>query len=122
VRKELPEYAQVLVSSTHNHEGPDTLGLWGATPFSSGIDLDYMKALEAGIIKAIKQAEAELQPVSARIGVAKAPELLHDSRLPLCLHDDLVVIEFTSIETNKRHGVLVQWNCHPETLDSKNTQ
>ncbi len=122
VRKELADYTYVLVSSTHNHEGPDTLGLWGATPFSSGIEPAYLKALEAGIVKAIKQAESELQPVSARIGAIKAPELLHDSRLPVCLHDDLVVIEFTRVESSKRHGVLVQWNCHPETLDSKNTQ
>jgi hypothetical protein len=122
VRKELPEFSYVLVSSTHNHEGPDTLGLWGATPFTSGLDPDYMKALEAGIVKAIKQAEAALQVVSVRIGAVKAPDLLHDSRLPICLHDDLVVIEFTTVDAKKRHGVLVQWNCHPETLESKNTQ
>src|SRR5437762_849861 len=36
VRQQLPGFAYVLVSSTHNHEGPDTLGLWGATFASSG--------------------------------------------------------------------------------------
>src|SRR6185503_8684692 len=29
IRRELPGFSYVLVSSTHNHEGPDTLGLWG---------------------------------------------------------------------------------------------
>ena len=29
---------EVLIASTHNHEGPDTLGLWGKTAFSSGVD------------------------------------------------------------------------------------
>jgi hypothetical protein len=122
VRKELPEFSYVLVSSTHNHEGPDTLGLWGASPFSSGIDPEYMKQLTAGIVKAVKLADANSQPVTVKIGEIKAPELLHDSRLPICLHDDLVVIEFTLAETKKAHGVLVQWNCHPEALGSKNTQ
>ncbi|MCE9531067.1 MAG: hypothetical protein K8T89_08070 [Planctomycetes bacterium] len=122
VRKEFPDFAYVLVSSTHNHEGPDTLGLWGSNPFVSGVDFAYMKKLEAGVGKAIKDAEAALKPVTARIGTIKAPQLLHDNRLPNCLHDDLVVIEFTRIDTKKRQGVLVQWNCHPETLDSKNTQ
>src|SRR5947209_8532433 len=28
VRARLPGFTHVLVSSTHNHEGPDTLGLW----------------------------------------------------------------------------------------------
>src|SRR5437870_11317855 len=41
VRKELPDFAHVLVSSTHNHEGPDTLGLWGATALVSGVDPEY---------------------------------------------------------------------------------
>src|SRR5687768_12993753 len=43
VRKQLPGFKYVLVSSTHNHEGPDTLGLWGKSPFQSGIDPVYLK-------------------------------------------------------------------------------
>ena len=38
VRKQLTGFTYVLVSSTHNHEGPDTLGLWGPKPFTSGVD------------------------------------------------------------------------------------
>ena len=121
IRKDLPEFAYVLVSSTHNHEGPDTLGIWGSSPFTSGLDAVYMTNLQAGIVKAVKDAEANLKPVSVKIGSVKAPDLLNDNRLPIVLHDDLVTIEFTNAETKKRHGVLVQWNCHPETLDSKNT-
>jgi hypothetical protein len=121
-RKELPDFNYVLVSSTHNHEGPDTLGLWGSSPFKSGIDSDYMKMLEANILKAVKDAEAALKPVTVKIGSVDCPDLLHDSRLPIVKHGDLVTIEFTNTETKKRHGVLVQWNCHPELLGSKNTQ
>src|SRR4051794_17806326 len=36
VREELQGFMYVLVSSTHNHEGPDTLGLWGPNLFQSG--------------------------------------------------------------------------------------
>src|SRR5688572_14665844 len=43
VRKQIPGFDYVLVSSTHNHEGPDTMGLWGPNFFISGIDPDYMK-------------------------------------------------------------------------------
>src|SRR5689334_22027898 len=28
IRQRLPGFAYVLVCSTHNHEGPDTMGLW----------------------------------------------------------------------------------------------
>jgi hypothetical protein len=119
VRKQLPEFKYVVVSSTHNHEGPDTLGLWGPNPFTSGIDPEYLKRVEDGCAQAVRLAEKVLQPAAAEIGTANAPELLHDGRLPIVLHDELVVLRFTS--NGKPIGLLVQWNCHPETLDDKNT-
>jgi hypothetical protein len=122
VRKELSGFDYVLVSSTHNHEGPDTLGLWGPTPFKSGVDPDYLKQVEAGIVKAVKDADAARQPAIAHIGTANAPELLHDGREPYVKHDELVGIRFSNPNGKKPIGVLVQWNCHPETLDSKNNQ
>jgi hypothetical protein len=82
VRKELKGFRYVLVSSTHNHEGPDTLGLWGATTFQSGVDPDYMKTVEKQIVKAVTAADAARKPVAAVHGTATAPELLHDGREP----------------------------------------
>jgi hypothetical protein len=38
------------------------------------------------------------------------------------LHDELVAIRFEEPKTGKPVGVLVQWNNHPEVLDSKNTE
>ena len=121
VRKQLPGFTYVLVSSTHNHEGPDTMGLWGPNLFVSGIDSDYLKQLEAGIVAAIKQADKNQQPVRADIGTAKAPELLHDGREPYVKHDELVALRFFDSQS-KTTGIVVQWNCHPETLSSKNTE
>jgi hypothetical protein len=121
VRGQLPGFAYVLVSSTHNHEGPDTLGLWGANFFQSGIDPDYLKRVEAGIVQAVRQADASAQAAQARLGTARAPELLHDGREPYVKHDELVALRFVG-KDGKNVGVLVQWNCHPETLDSKNTE
>jgi hypothetical protein len=121
VRKELPGFTYVLVSSTHNHEGPDTLGLWGANMFVSGVDPDYLKKVEAGIVAAVRQADKALREVKARIGTARAPELLHDGREPYIKHDELVALQFLD-KDGKTAGVVVQWNCHPETLESKNTE
>ena len=36
-------------------------------------------------------------------------------------HDELVAIRFEGTD-GKPVGVLVQWNCHPETMASKNTE
>jgi hypothetical protein len=122
VRKQLKGFDHVVVSSTHNHEGPDTLGLWGSTAVTSGVDPEYMAKLEAGIVKAIETADAALRPVTAQIGAKKAPELLHDGREPIVKHDELVALLFTDPATKKPAGAIVQWNCHPETLADKNTR
>jgi hypothetical protein len=121
VRARLPGFAYVLVSSTHNHEGPDTLGLWGPTHLQSGVDRDYLAHVEKQIVKAVKDADSARRPVTARIGSARAPELLHDSREPIVKHDELVALAFKDATTGKDAGLVVQWNCHPETLDRTNT-
>jgi hypothetical protein len=121
VRRLLPGFAYVLVSSTHNHEGPDTLGLWGPNFAISGVDPDYLKRVEDGIVAAVRQADKELQAVRPHIGTAKAPELLHDGREPYVKHDEIVALEFRD-DAGKPRGIIVQWNCHPETLDSRNTE
>jgi hypothetical protein len=122
VRKQLPGFTYVLVSSTHNHEGPDTIGLWGPNPFTSGVDPAYMKHVEEQIVKAVQGADKAAKPVKTRLGTAKAPELLHDGREPYVKHDELVALQFLDPATDKPCGLLVQWNCHPETLSSKNTE
>jgi hypothetical protein len=118
VRKELSGFDYVLVSSTHNHHGPDTMGLWGPSPFVSGIDPDYLRHVESQIVRSIRDAEKSLRPATAHAAAVKAPELLHDSRPPMVLHDDLVVVAFRDA-ADKPAGIVVQWNCHPETIDSK---
>jgi len=139
VRRRLPGFDYVLVSSTHNHEGPDTMGLWGPTPFQSGVDAEYLKTIDERIVEAVKAADAASRPVRARLGTARAPQLLHDAREPIVKHDELVALEFRPADApltlpspppggegrvrgDKVQGLVVQWNCHPETLDSKNTQ
>jgi len=124
IRKELTGFDYVMVSSTHNHEGPDTLGLWGSNPFKSGVDAEYMKLVVAGVVKAAKDADKAQLPATAHIGTAAGPELLNDNRKPEVKHDTLVAIRFDPIgkKDKKPLGVLVQWNVHPELLGSKNTE
>ena len=122
VRQQLPGFHYVLVSSTHNHEGPDTLGLWGPNPFKSGVDPQYMKLVRERIVGAVRDAVKSARTVSARLGTATAPELLHDGREPYVKHDEIVAIRFDDVKTKQCAGVVVQWNCHPETLSSKNTR
>jgi hypothetical protein len=122
VREKVTGFKYVLVSATHNHEGPDTLGLWGPSPVQSGTDPEYLKKVEAGCVEAVKLADKARKPATARIGSARDAELLHDNRKPIVKHDELVVLQFLEPKTDKPLGVLVQWNNHPESLASKNTE
>jgi hypothetical protein len=121
VRKALPGFDYVLVSSTHNHEGPDTLGLWGPKRLESGVDPDYLALVEKKIVESVKSADKNRKAVTARIGSVAEPDLVHDSRLPIVKHDELVALHFRDARTKKNAGLIVQWNCHPETFGSKNT-
>ena len=121
LRKRLPDFSYILMSCTHNHEGPDTIGLWGPSPFKSGVDKDYIRHIEDSAVAAIELARKNLKPATAKIGVASDGSLLDDSREPYVKHDEIVVIEFSGAD-KKPSGLLVQWNCHPETLASENTR
>jgi hypothetical protein len=121
MRKQLPEFTYVLVTSTHNHEGPDTLGLWGPTALQTGVDPEYLDLLEKQVVKAVRAADAARKPVTARLGTARAPDLLHDGREPYVKHDELTALAFHDRDDHLC-GLVVQWNCHPETLGSKNTE
>ncbi|MFT3880152.1 MAG: hypothetical protein QM703_10890 [Gemmatales bacterium] len=121
IRAGLPGYTGVIVSSTHNHEGPDTLGLWGESPLKNGINRDYLKRVENEAIAAVKEADSKLSTVTARFGKANAPKLLYDSREPYILHDELYVLKFDDA-AGKPKGILMNWHCHPETLADKNTK
>lgn len=121
VRAALPGFAHVVVSSTHNHEGPDTMGLWGPNPFKNGINPTYLKRVEEQAIAAVQSAEKNLANATAKFGSQKAPQLLIDKREPYILHDDLYVIKFEKPD-GKPLGILVNWHCHPETLADKNTK
>jgi hypothetical protein len=122
IRKHFPDFTYVLVSSTHNHEGPDTVGLWGPDRGTSGVDANYITHLEAAIVKAVQDADKATKSVTARIGTATDPKLLHDGREPYIKHDELVALKFTEEGGDRPVGIVVQWNCHPETLDNKNTE
>lgn len=120
IRSRLPKFDHVQVTCTHNHEGPDTLGLWGPNFFTSGLDADYQARVVDTVVRTLEKAAADLHPVQARIGTIALPDLLHDGRLPQIKHDELVALVFRDA-AGKERGIVVQWNCHPETLDSRNT-
>ena len=122
VRGRLEGFDHVLIASTHNHEGPDTIGLWGPDPRSSGVDRAYLRWVEGVVVEAVHRAESGLAPARADYGSAADPGLLRDGRLPVVKDDTLRVLRFASTDDGRSLGLVVQWSCHPETLGSRNAE
>lgn len=115
---------ELIVAANHGHEGPDTLGLWGARMGVSGIVAAYNQFV---IEQTADAALAALRGMKgARLHVAKSntPELrqlIHDSRPPVVNDAELLVMRFTT-RRHKPISTFVNWANHPEALGSKNTQ
>lgn len=121
IRARLSDFAYVMVASTHNHEGPDVIGLWGPSPLATGVDRKYLDLVVERVARLVKETEASCEPAAAAYGTAEDESLLGDSRLPTAFDGVLRCLRFVRPADKRPLGILVQWNCHPESLGSRNT-
>jgi len=121
IRAKVPG-AQVVVAALHDHEGPDTMGLWGPNQGRTGVNEAYMQLLIDQIVEAALEAVGSLRPARVHLASVHTPELdtfIHDSRPP-DVHDSTVVALQAVDFTGKPIGTLLNWANHPETLGSRN--
>lgn len=124
--KDKADIDYILISSTHGHEGPDTMGLWGrhesGVPAESGIQPKYIEFVRKQIAESILEAYKKLKPAkmyAARIQTG-AKGFVRDSRDPVVIDDTLNVLQFVPIGQDKPIATLVNWGNHPETLSDTN--
>jgi hypothetical protein len=124
-RKMLPEewgLAYILIASTHTHEGPDLIGMWGKSPLKSGVNSDYKKFVKQQIVQSVGMAVNNLVPARLEISedLTGAVPQVKDTRKPEVFDSGLRFIKAVSIENGSTLGSLLSWGNHPETLWSKN--
>jgi hypothetical protein len=112
--------ATLVVASTHVHEGPDTMGLWGPGRFTSGVDRAYLDGVLQAIADVAAEALARLEPARFVIASARTPGLVEDGRLPRVIDDRIVVLQALGA-SGRTLGTLVEWSSHPEALGGRNT-
>ncbi len=120
LRARLPDYRYVLVASTHNHEGPDVIGVWGKSYLHRGVDELYVQRVVALMEQSVREAERKVCEVQVSYGTAVDESLLDDKRLPVVKDGVLRLLRFTDSSDGRTAGLVVQWNCHPETLGRDN--
>ncbi len=112
--------AILVVASTHDHQGPDTMGLWGKGRFSSGVDPEYLVRVRREIAAAAADALSRLKPARLVLGRKRTPGLIEDGRLPKVVDDTLVAMLAIG-EDGATLGTVVSWSSHPEALGPRNT-
>lgn len=125
IRKKIPAAAgvdYVIVSSTHTHEGPDLLGLWGPSEFKSGIDPEYRQYVIDQAVRSVTEAVQQLRPAELTFAqdLTGAAHLVMDSREPQVMDPGIRILHARDRETGRTLGTLIAWANHPETLWSKN--
>ena len=128
VRKQVqaaaPQVTQVIVGSTHDHEGPDTLGLWGPSALQSGMDGKYLDEVDHKIAGAALAAVGSMQDARLTLGEDDNPLLAllqNDSRPPYVKDPHLLVMRLVAEGSGVPIATLINWSDHPETLGGKNT-
>lgn len=116
-----PDLDHLVISCTHNHEGPDTMGIWGGL-IHPGVDPAYMQWAGARIQQAVTQATERLAPVRVVAGVGRTEGLTHDSRLPEVKDEQVLALRFDRTDGSGTEAVVVHWSNHPEVLGGSQQQ
>jgi len=119
----------LIVSATHNHEGPDTMGLWGRSATKTGYSEDYAQHVRSQSAEAIRLAVENLQEVgSFAVGSVDVRDysekgtsnLVRDSRDPKVIDARLGAAIFRNTE-GETIATLSHFGNHPEVLADENS-
>ncbi len=113
---------QLMITCTHTHHGPDTIGFWGPSDYTSGVDPHYLNELQDKVVSTACHALARLQPVHLRAAAIQATGLAKNARDPEILDEELSCLQWVEIDQQRVHTTLLVYPCHPEVLWNDNTQ
>jgi hypothetical protein len=109
----------LIISNTHDHEAPDTMGLWGEYP-GTGRNDEYIAWAGEQTVLALEEAVENLAPVRIRGGVGKTEGLTNDSRNPQVKHEQVTALRFDKTDDSGSVAVVVHWSNHPEVMGGGN--
>jgi len=123
------EVDYVLLHALHNHEGPDSMGLWGQTQLESGYDPAFRDQLRTTIVEAITSAsDSKVEVAQLVVGEVDAStyhdngvgNVINDSRDPFVIDEMLGALRLVDADDQTIASV-VSFGNHPEALSDENT-
>jgi hypothetical protein len=119
----------VVVHSSHNHEGPDTMGLWGRGLGRRGVDDVYQAWMLEQAASAVAEAAGAARPVAKMVVGAGdvgdwhetlgSRNLINDTRDPYIVDERVGVARFEDAD-GATLATLLSWASHPETMRDDN--
>ena len=120
---------EILLASTHSHEGPDSIGAWGDGFLKDGKYPKYLQFVDRQIAKSIALAAGARRPARIRFGVTdpvRSPSITGlqtrtGGRPPRFFDQELRIMQLVERRGAKTIATLVNWNTHPESMEDQNT-
>ncbi len=124
----------LVVSATHTHSGPDTMGRWGPGVFGVDLPTDtgrvpaWHDEIHEAIVALVGEAVERLEPVDVyamHVNTGATGFATRDSRDPFIFADLLTGMHFVRAGTDATMpgntvGTLVNWHSHPEAVAGGN--
>lgn len=109
----------LVISSTHTHEGVDTMGFWGENLGIDGKYPAYQAFIRSQLIDAIHDAYEAREEAFGKFAYTELTMGIRDSRPPQVIDPGLLAAQFVRAD-GSTIGTLVNWSNHPEAQGSKN--
>jgi hypothetical protein len=123
VKQRVRGNVHVVIASTHNHNAPDVIGIWGVNPLTTGVDPQYSEMVRRQATDAIVEAVQQMKPAQLIFGQDEPSDLAglqSEGRLPLVKDPMVRAIQAVDKDNRKTIGTLIQWADHPETFGGSN--
>lgn len=124
----------LLVSATHTHNAPDTIGQWGPgflgddLPTNTGAYPEWMDDVRAGVAASVTEAASAMAEADVYAGHADTGPIgfaVRDTRNPFIFDDRLSLLAFvraggTLGDPEDTLGTIANWHSHPEAVADGN--
>lgn len=115
----------IVFASSHNHQGPDVVGIWGSDFIHSGLDPEYLDWVETTLADRVGDAVAALEPARITYGAIAVQDaggdmshLVSDTRDPVIINNEMNVLRLSRPADDSTIATVVNFAYHPEVMGS----
>ena len=120
-RRGITSWHNVIIMSTHQHSGPDPIGIWGHPwTLTSGRNMEYLERVAQNIIAAVEEANANLESAEFFTSHTESWDLCTNKRKAESIDPDVETL-FCLRPDGTTIATIVNFSCHPEVLDRYQT-